>query len=413
MPRKIDSTYYMFICFCLFFITLAFIMDTPKEIIVGFEKIFFESDILITDYIKLAGIGAAFINMSLVVLASIFLLISVGIKPNGSTVAALFTMAGFSLFGKNIMNIWPIIFGIWLYSRYQKERFINYVLIALFGTTLSPTVSQLTLSGNLPHFANILVGILISTFIGFILPPMAAYCLKIHQGYNLYNTGFAAGLLATLLMSLLRAFGINFDTRLLWSSGNNLSFSIIFISLFILMIVVGYINNNKSFKNLSKLYKQPGRLVSDYYFVFGRGITMINMGILGLYSTTYVLVVGGDLNGPTIGAILTIVGFGAFGKHLRNVFPVMLGATLSSLLNIWQLNSPGMVLGILFSSTLAPISGQFGWSYGALAGFLHICLMMNLSYLHGGLNLYNNGFAGGIVCIILIPIITAFRKELE
>lgn len=105
MRQKIDSTYYMFVCFCLFFITLAFIMDTPKEIIVGFEKILFESDILITDYIKLAGIGAAFINMSLVVLASIFLLICVGIKPNGSTVAALFTMAGFSLFGKNIVNI--------------------------------------------------------------------------------------------------------------------------------------------------------------------------------------------------------------------------------------------------------------------------------------------------------------------
>ncbi|WP_125006269.1 DUF1576 domain-containing protein [Clostridium tagluense] len=39
--------------------------------------------------------------------------------------------------------------------------------------------------------------------------------------------------------------------------------------------------------------------------------------------------------------------------------------------------------------------------------------MMNLAYLHGGLNLYNNGFAGGMVCIILIPIITAFRKELK
>jgi hypothetical protein len=413
MRKKIHSTYLMFMLFCLIFIILAFILDTPQEILLGFEKIIFESNILITDYMQLAGIGAAFINMSLVVLASIFLLIIVGIKPNGSTVAALFTMAGFSLFGKNIVNIWPIIFGIWLYSKYQKEKFISYVLIALFGTTLSPTVNQLTISGNFPLIANVFLGILISTFIGFILPPMAAFCLKIHQGYNLYNTGFAAGLLATLLMSLLRAFGINFDSRLLWSTGNNLSFSIILIFLFLLIIVVGYIENDKSFKNLHKLYKQPGRLVSDYYLVFGRGITMVNMGILGLYSTMFVLAIGGDLNGPTIGGILTIVGFGAFGKHLRNVFPVMIGATLSSLLNVWQINSPGMVLGILFSSTLAPISGQFGWAYGSLAGFLHICLMMNLAYLHGGLNLYNNGFAGGIVCIILIPIITAFRKELE
>ena len=413
MYKKIHSTYYMFICLSLFFIILAFIMDTPKEIFLGLKKILFESNILITDYIELAGIGASFINMALVVLSSVFLLICVGIKPNGSTVASLFTMAGFSLFGKNIVNIWPIIFGIWLYSRYQKEKFMNYVLIALFGTTLSPTVNQLAFLGHLPFDGNIIIGILISTFIGFILPPIASYCLKLHQGYNLYNIGFAAGLLATLLMSLLRAFGINFESRLLWSTGNNLLFSIILISLFLVMILVGYMDNDKSFKNLFKIFKQPGRLVSDYYLVFGRGITLINMGILGIYSTLFVLIIGGDLNGPTIGAILTIVGFGAFGKHLRNVFFVMIGATLSSLLNIWHISSPGMVLGILFSSTLAPISGQFGWAYGALAGFLHICLVMNLGYLHGGLNLYNNGFSGGIACIILIPIITAFRKELE
>ena len=214
-------------------------------------------------------------------------------------------------------------------------------------------------------------------------------------------------------MSFLRAFGVDTESRLLWSTGNNLMFSVILFILFTTMIVVGYIQNGKSFKNLLRLYKKPGRLVSDFYLLFGRGITMVNMGILGIYSTLFVLMIGGDLNGPTIGGILTIVGFGAFGKHLRNVFPVMVGATLSSLLNIWQINSPSLVLGILFSSTLAPISGQFGWIYGIIAGFLHICLTMNLAYLHGGLNLYNNGFAGGIACIILIPIITAFRKERE
>ncbi len=33
----------------------------------------------------------------------------------------------------------------------------------------------------------------------------------------------------------------------------------------------------------------------------------------------------GDLNGPTIGGIFTIVGFSATGKHLRNILPVMAG----------------------------------------------------------------------------------------
>jgi len=70
-----------------------------------------------------------------------------------------------------------------------------------------------------------------------------------------------------------------------------------------------------------------------------------------------------------------------------------------------------MILSTLFSTTLAPIAGQFGILYGMLAGFLHVCTVMNTGYLHGGLNLYNNGLAGGIVALVLVPIINAFRKE--
>ena len=36
---------------------------------------------------------------------------------------------------------------------------------------------------------------------------------------------------------------------------------------------------------------------------------------------------------------------------------------------------------------------------------------MNIGYLHGGMNLYNNGFAGGLVAAVLVPIIESFRKE--
>jgi hypothetical protein len=35
---------------------------------------------------------------------------------------------------------------------------------------------------------------------------------------------------------------------------------------------------------------------------------------------------------------------------------------------------------------------------------------MNVGYLHGGVNLYNNGFAGGIVASIFVPVIDAFKK---
>ena len=37
-------------------------------------------------------------------------------------------------------------------------------------------------------------------------------------------------------------------------------------------------------------------------------------------------------------------------------------------------------------------------------------MVMNVGYLHGGLNLYNNGLAAGLVAMILIPIITDLKK---
>jgi hypothetical protein len=410
MKVKVYPAYYVLGSMFLILIIFGFIMDTPKAIGEGIINIILQSDILITDYLVVGGIGAAFVNAGLVGLLSIVLLIIVGIKPNGSTIMALWLMAGFSFFGKNILNIWPVMFGVWLYSRYQKEPFLNFTLIALLGTTLSPAVSQLRFTGHFGLGISILFGILIGIGVGFILPPLTSYCMKLHQGYNLYNTGFSAGLLATLLMSVFRALGINFEKRLIWYTGSNSLFAVLLICIFTSLLITGYLMNSSSFKGLGKIYASQGRLVSDFYILYGNSI-YINMGILGIFFTLYLYLIKGDFNGPTMGAIFTIAGFGSFGKHLGNVIPVIAGAILSSLLNIWAINSPEMILSTLFSTTLAPISGHFGWPYGVLAGFVHVCVVMNTGYLHGGLNLYNNGLAGGIVAIILVPIINAFRKE--
>lgn len=396
-------------CF-LFLLLFGLVQDTPENIIKGLKNIITQSDILITDYISIGGIGAAFINAGLLGLFSILLLIIVRVKPIGSTIMSLWLMVGFGLFGKNIINVLPVIIGVWLYSKHRKEPFINFVLIALLGTTLSPAVSQLRFSGRFALLEGALLGIFLGISLGFILPPLASFCLKLHQGYNLYNVGFAGGLLATATMSILRAFGINFDKRLMLSEGNNTSFAILLIILFIGLIISGFMMNNFSFKGLNKLIRCHGRTVSDFYIMFGN-CTFVNMGILGIVFTAYILIIGGQLNGPTIGAILTIVGFGAFGKNIRNVLPVLSGAIISGCFSIWQINSLEMILACLFSTTLAPIAGHFGWKYGLIAGFLHVCVVMNTGYLHGGLNLYNNGLAGGIVAVILVPIIENFKRE--
>ena len=125
----------------------------------------------------------------------------------------------------------------------------------------------------------------------------------------------------------------------------------------------------------------------------------------------FVLAVGGNLNGPTIGGIFTIVGFSATGKHLRNIFPIMAGVCIASTVRAWDITNPSALLALLFSTTLAPIAGEFGILCGVLAGFLHASVALNVGIVYGGMNLYNNGFAGGIVAMFLVPVIQSIRDR--
>lgn len=412
MNKKVYPTYRISIIIFSLFILFGFIVDGPTKVFHGLWQILLNPDILISDYIAIGGIGAAFVNAGIISLCSIVMVLFIGIKPNGSTIMSLWLMAGFGLFGKNLLNIWPIIIGVWLYAKYRKEPFLNYSLIALLGTSLAPAVSQISFLQIFPLYMSMPLGFILGICLGFVLPPLCAHCIKFHQGYNLYNVGLAAGLLGSMIMSIFRALGIGFESQLVLYKGDNTIFIGFLIVIFFILILYGCNNNKGALKNTSKIMKHSGRLVSDYYIMY-EGAAFINMGILGIISTISVILVGGDFNGPTIGGILTIVGFGAFGKHPRNVIPTILGALLASVLNIWSVSSPQMVISMLFSTTLAPIAGQFGWKYGILAGFLHVCTVMNIGYLHGGLNLYNNGLAGGFVAMTLIPLINAFRKEKE
>ena len=92
----------------------------------------------------------------------------------------------------------------------------------------------------------------------------------------------------------------------------------------------------------------------------------------------------------------------------------MLGAILAAVALVKvPITAPGVLLATLLSTGLAPIAGQYGWIWGVVAGFVHMAIVQNTSILHGGMNLYNNGFAAGLVCVLLVPIIDALKPEKE
>lgn len=393
------------------YIIFAFLMDSPHEIFSGLIKIIYDPDLLITDYFAVGGIGASFFNAGVLTLISILILYLQKVNITGVSIAAIFLMSGFAFFGKNILNVWPIVFGVFIYSKIQKDKFSKYIYIALFGTSMAPTISEIIFFGSHSIILKLAFALLIGSVIGFILPPLSTYLLRVHQGYNLYNVGFSAGIISTIIVSLLKSFGYVPESRLVWYAETNISIIIFLGILFLSMILLGYHLNGNSFKNYKNIFSYHGRLITDFVLLEGFGLSLINMGINGFVATCYVLAVRGPLNGPTIGGILTIVGFSAFGKHIKNITPIVIGVLLGSLIMIWKINDPSILLVALFSTGLAPISGQFGWKYGVLAGFINSSVALNVGILHGGLNLYNTGFSAGIVAAFLIPIIEAFRKD--
>lgn len=389
----------------------AFIFNTPAEIMTGLARILLDPSTLVSDYMKIGNIGAAFFNSGILILVSVYVVKKSKVNMNGIAIAAVFTVGGFGLFGKNLINVWAIILGVYLYSLYRKENFGKYIIAALFGTALGPLVSQISFGFTLNPVQSIIAGNILGIIAGFMVAPLAAHFVKFHQGFNLYNIGFTAGMIGTLFMAVLRAFGLENERKTVLLEGHNLSLGIYLGIFFVSMLVLGFFFNMKSFKGFNSLTKRVGRAPEDFILLDGFGTTLINMALLGLISTLYILAVKGQLNGPTIGGVLTIVGFGAYGKHVKNVIPVMAGVLLAAFLMTWEINSIGALLAALFGTTLAPIAGQFGWKGGLAAGFLHMAMVMNVGGLHGGMNLYNNGFSGGIVAAILVPVLENLKRE--
>lgn len=411
-PVRFYPPYALMLAVYLGFFIFAFTLDTPAGIFNGLLKILVSRSILVTDYIALGGIGATLLNSAIVGSASVLRLSFSGIKPNGAIIMALWLTAGFAFFGKNLFNMIPLTCGVWLCAKHKKEPFSNYSLASLLVATLSPTVSEIGFLGFFSRPVEILLGILMGFLIGFIFPAVSAGTVRVHGGYDLYNMGFAGGLISTVAVSVLKSVGIDIFPSDIWSSGNNFILAAFLYAISAVMLCFGLFHGNarENLAGFRGILKHSGRLVTDFYFMYGNSV-YINMALLGAVSTTLVLMLGANLNGPAVAGIFTIIGFGSFGKHLKNVIPVLIGAVISAYVNKWDPSFPTNIVAILFSTGLAPIAGQFGWGWGIVAGFLHVNIAMHIGYLNSGLNLYNNGFAAGFVAMFLLPIITLFGKD--
>lgn len=407
------TKYLILLIFPVVCLLLAFVFSDVKELISGLTKIIIHRDVLLTDYIEVGGLGATLLNVSLLTLINILFLWILKVNIGGLAIAAIYTIAGFAFFGKNIVNVWPIYLGGLLYAKYQKKEYKNFIIVSMFGTALAPMITEIVYALSPSINLGIGITILVGTLVGFILPPIATHVVKAHDGYNLYNVGFTCGLVGTMIYSMMKSYGYVGGAISVLSTDSDLFLKVFLSIFFLILIVIGYFLNDKSLlKGYSKILNLSGK-ASDFTSAAGIGMTFINMGIMGIIGLLYIIISKGVTNGPIAGGLLTVIGFAAFGKHPKNCIPIMLGVFLASFVNVWDTSSTPVIIGALFGTTLAPIAGGFGAIAGIIAGFIHLSVVMSSGALHGGMNLYNNGFAGGLVATMLVPVLASLKKSNE
>jgi len=396
----------------LFFIATAVALEPSVELLNGFVAILRAPDILITDYIYVGGFPAAILNSAITSLMSLGMLIAFKHDPKSATVSNLWLITGFAFFGKNPLNVLPIFFGGWLYSKYMRQDFNINILTTLVAASLSPAVTQKVFIGSESDAVNLVFAIGMGVFIGFVFDPIAKNIFKAHDGFNLFNAGFAAGLLAIIITSVFASYNLAYEMNEQWSTGNSTQVTAFVTLLSIWLICIGlYMKRDdpmSAIRDILVLRKYQ----NDYYSRCGC-TCYINMGVLGLFCVLVANIAGFELTGPILGGIITVMGFGANGMQIYSTSSLMVGVVVATLISPLSLFEPGVSIAFFFVACLSPIPAKYGWHWGVIAGIIHLHLATSLAMPSGGINLYNNGVAAGFVVILLLPLLRAMDQRKE
>ena len=415
------------------FLTAAFLiaavcMPDRANMFSGLWQILSQPSKVSTNYFAVGGYAATFLNMGLVALVCTLLYcLSGATVTNVSTLAFILTL-GFCSWGINILNIWPTILGVAIYGLVKKEKAAGLINAMLFSTGIAPLITDLlirypsteVIGFNLPGLG---LALLVGFVIGFFLPAGLAYSPKVHKGFDLYSAALPIGMTAFFLQAALyKTMGVTLpaapsaDTLQVASAS---TVNIFCCVVFGLCIVAALVLGCKP-KDYWKLLTDPA-LVTNFSSTYGNATFLMNVGVYGLFILGYYNLIGATFNGVTFGVIFCMLSTCNSGSHPGNVWPIMLGYVVSSVVFGWlsQLfggtfagaaNAQAIVVGLCYANGLSPIADKYGWQFGFLAAVMHYLLVTSVPSLHGGFCLYNGGFTAALICIILVPELEKFFK---
>ena len=457
MAERIQENNVAFKCFIVL-LNLSFFIATPiAQLVTGVWGSEFWNDLwsiftgpgkLVTDYFSLGGLAAAMFNAGLCGFACVLIVTLSGARANSTTFAAYILVIAHCFYGLNFINMWPPFIGVLVYCMITKHPIRDNLHIAMFSTALAPFISDFLFyyppgsSLKIGDFSvlGIILSVTFGILAGFLVPALLPGTTAMHRGYNMYKAGLAIGILGIFVYCFLyKTFGIEpkdtgFDPGTgyeAFRSTHYLFMNCFFISIFVLALIVGFLQNGRSFRNYRKLTSCSGYGL-DFADKFGMPLCLINFGVYGLCILAYVNVIfwlpvifpflpdGIGFTGATTGVIFAALTFSADGQHPKNVAPIVLGYTLlfTFVCGIclitgtdvpWTLATQSYINGLAFATGLCPIAGSYGFKYGVIAGFVSAIICTSTSAMHGGFVLYNGGFNAGLTALILIPLLDFYK----
>ena len=402
-----------------------FFSSSVEELLEGYLKVLQHPAIADFDALTHAGnFGTAYLNAGLLLLCVTLVYKLTKTRIQGVHIAAAMMVVGFSFYGKNIVNIWWPIIGVFLYTAFRKKHLSTATPLAFFSTALAPVFSvtvygtaTIPIASPQAYAAGMALGILAGVLVGLI----GDHLPNIHRGYVLFNAGFAAGFVGILINALRLSLNIGHTTRPYTAAdyveGANVQLGITLVIMFGYFIIMGLIlGGGKEFTRMIKHRSKGGNYVQQ----FGYAPSLVNMGFMGLISVAYVILVRGHLNGVVFACIFTACGFGANGNTARMYLPTMIGVFIAAFLTggiggmivgqdfmgsaFAKFSSRGMLLAAIFSCGLAPIVGVHGTLAGLVVGFAHAILVPYTGQFHGWMSLYNNGLSLSLIAVLLHPV---------
>ena len=411
--------FFGFIVLC--FLAASVCMPDRSTLFQGLWKIVSSPCKVSTNYFAVGGYAATFLNMGLVGLCCLVLFLLPGTVANNVSTLAFLLTVGFGSWGINILNIWPTILGVVLYCLVKKEKISANVNAMLFSTGIAPLITDLLI--RYPHadvvgfhLSGVGLALVVGLAIGFFLPAGLAHSPKVHKGFDLYSAALPIGMTAFFLQAtLFKTMGVALpaapgaDTL---QVASRMTVNIFCCTVFGLCILFAFLLGCKS-RDYWNLLKDPA-LVTNFSSAYGTHVFLMNVGVYGLFILGYYNLIGATFNGVTFGVIFCMLACCNSGSHPANVWPIMLGYVVASVLFGWlsalaggtftgAINAQAIVVGLCYANGLSPISDKYGWRYGFLAAIMHYLLVTSVPSLHGGYCLYNGGFTTALICVILVP----------